>query len=68
MTEKNNLPKQLPLPFLEEDSKEKSATVFSLVDHLNRVREQKPPTPPAEVEKRILDRIIEQANQLSWYK
>jgi len=60
---------QLQLPF-DVSPRTPSARIISFADHWQRPdAESKPsPTLTKEAEKKILDRVLERADQLSWYK
>ena len=69
MSKKFEHPCQLQLPFLD-DPRERGAVIFTLsayrkstVDELNSADFLK-----KEAEKKILDRVLERAERLSWYK
>ena len=69
MSKKINDPDQLHLPFTE-NSRAISARIFSFSEH--RQRSESEPAPSndltKEAEQKILDRVLERAERLSWYK
>ena len=71
MSDKNKTPEQLSLPFASEDIVTHSAQVF-----LFRAHKARPDSAlihdgaaiPKDKEREILDRVLERAERLSWYK
>ncbi len=70
MLDNSKLPEQLALPFASEDASLPSAQVFYLRDH--RVRPDasalRDEPMPKDQERKLLDRVLERAERLSWYK
>lgn len=70
MSDKIKLPEQLMLPFSKEHQPLPSAQVFFMQEHKLRIvsdRENNTLIPKLK-EKKILDRVLERAERLSWYK
>ncbi len=70
MSDKSKLPEQLAFPFPSEDVPLHSAQVFSLQEH-RQIRDsnsERDVLMPKDKEKKILDRVLERAERLSWYK
>lgn len=70
MSDKSKLPEQLAFPFLSEEALMHSAQVFSLQEHrqVRDLNSSKDVVVPKDKEKKILDRVLERAERLSWYK
>lgn len=70
MTDKIKTPEQLMLPFSSEDTLGFSAQVFFMRNHRSRADTEctKDASIPKIEEKKILDRVLERAERLRWYK
>lgn len=71
MSDKNKVPEQLSLPFLSEDVTAHSAQVFLFSAHKAKSQAadaQDGDSIPKDKEREILNRVLERAENLSWYK
>lgn len=68
MSEKSALPEQLMLPLFDEPFRS-SAQVLFLHKHRNHVENSvENNSIPKDQERKIIDKILERADRLSWYK
>lgn len=70
MSNQKNSPEQLTLPFFGEELVASSAQVFFLNSyrHPSKVEAPLDASIPKEEERKIIDRVLERAERLSWYK
>lgn len=70
MSENEKLPEQLSLPFFNDDTNHTSAKIFFLSrlreNHENSISAGR--TSSKDLEEEIIERVLERADQLSWYK
>lgn len=69
MSKKIEHPSQLQLPFLD-DARERCAKIFTLSAYRHGIDEKVDAADlqKKEAERKILDRVLERAERLSWYK
>lgn len=72
MSDKEKVPEQLSLPFMiDAHTTQQSARVFFLRDHFPKVNSfeiSDGESISKERERKILDRVLERAERLNWYK
>ena len=70
MSDKSKIAEQLTLPFDGDRSRTPSAQIISLIEHRQRADGEKAAVPELtqEAEQKILDRVLERAERLTWYK
>ncbi len=70
MSENEKLPVQLSLPFMNGEESLSSAKIFFLKD-IREIRGDDPGATnvaPKDIEEKIIESVLERAEQLSWYK